>query len=254
MRKSSLLLIAGLVAATGLALAYGSRDVGSNATNNDPPAQQQQQVGQQDMQDMQGQGQGDLAGPGPVDPNQPLPPNHPAINGGMGQAMGQAPQDNVHGGMGSMGNMAPDESEPPALTWKAPASWASAPNPNPMRVATYKIPHAAADKEDTELVVARAGGDVSTNVARWASQFDGSPAPAQTNKTVHGLKVTVVQIEGTFQGGMGPSTGAHPGWAMLGAIVETKGMPYFFKIVGPAATVKAAKAPFDAMIDSFNPS
>ncbi len=250
MRKSTLILIVGLVAATGLALAYGSRDVGSNNASNDPAPVQQQQVAQgQDMQDMQGQG--DFGGgPGPVDSNQPLPPNHPAINGGMGQA----PQDNVHGGggMGAAGMTAPDE--PAALTWKTPASWASAPNPNAMRLATYKLPRAGSDKEDTELVVARAGGDVATNVARWASQFEGSPTPAQTNKNVHGLPVTVVQIEGTFLGGMGPATGSHGGWAMLGAIVETKGTPYFFKIVGPAATVKAAKAGFDTMIDSFTPN
>jgi hypothetical protein len=246
MRKSSLILIVGLVGATGLALVYGSRDVGgSNSASNTPPPPAAEP-------DMQG-AQADMGGPGPVDPNTPLPPNHPAINGATG--MGQPPQDNVHGGLGANagGGMAPDD-EPPALTWKAPAEWSSAPNPNAMRLATYKIPAGGADKESTELVVARAGGDVETNVARWAGQFDGSPAPKETHKAVHDLKVTLVQIEGTYQGGMGPSAGAHAGWAMLGAIVEGKGQPYFFKVIGPAATVHAAQKPFEAMIDGLTPS
>lgn len=185
--------------------------------------------------------------PGAVDPTQPLPPNHPAINGmgnGNAMGMGQAPQDNVHGGGVGGGD------EAAAVKWTAPKEWQSAPNPNQMRLATYKI------KDDTELVVSRAGGDVQQNITRWAGQFDGSPTPKQTTKTVHGLKVTLVQIEGTFQGGMGPQTGSHSGWAMMSAIVETAGSGehYFFKVVGPAATVKAAQKPFETMIDGLTSS
>ena len=116
-----------------------------------------------------------------------------------------------------------DDNEPPALAWKAPAAWAPAPNPNAMRLATYKVPRAGSDKDDTELVVARAGGDIASNIARWAGQFEGAGVPKETTKTVRDLKVTIVSIEGTYQGGMGPSSGAHEGWALLGAIVETKG-------------------------------
>ncbi|HSQ68057.1 MAG TPA: hypothetical protein VLM85_32830 [Polyangiaceae bacterium] len=246
MRKSSIVLVVGLVAATGFALAYGSRDVGAPSASTPPPP-----AAENDMQGVQSDFGG--GGPGPVDSTQPLPPNHPAINGAAG--MGQAPQDNVHGGMGAgMGAAAAEEGEPPALAWKAPADWSPAPNPNAMRLATYKLPHGTADKDETELVVARAGGDVATNIARWAGQFDGSPTPKETHKTIHDLKVTMVQIEGTYQGGMGPSTGAHPGWAMLGAIVETKGESYFFKVIGPGATVHAAQKPFEAMIDGVTPN
>jgi hypothetical protein len=241
MRNSSVVLVVGLVAAGGFALYYGKGAPAPSATT--APA------AQADPQDMQA----DPNAPGPVDPNAPLPPNHPDIRGGaMGAAMGQPPNDSVHAGLGG-GAGAAGEAEPPALTWKAPKDWASAPNPSAMRVATYKVPRAPGATEDTELAVVRAGGDVATNVARWAGQFEGSPAPNETHKKVHDLDVTIVQIEGTYLGGMGPATGSHANWAMLGAIVETKGESYFFKMTGPAATVRAARKPFEAMMDGVAP-
>ncbi len=233
MRKSSLVMALGLAGAVGFALAYGTRDVGAAAQNAPVSTSQSHAL---DMQaDFAEPGSG---GPGPVDTNQALPPNHPAINGGsMGGAMGG----------GAMGGLQPD-TDPVTLAWTAPKEWAAAPNPNPMRLATYKI------SGDTELVVARAGGDVATNVSRWSGQFDGSPAPKQTQKKVQDLDVTVVHFEGTYEGGMGTTAGSHPSWAMLGAIVQTKGESYFFKVIGPAATVKSAEKPFQAMIDGLKPS
>jgi len=222
MQKSTLLLLVGLAAAIGLALTYGSP--GSSAASAPPPPTAQAaspEMGQDMGQEME-QDFGEL------------PPNHPPINMGGG---GVAPDD-----------------LPPALTWKAPADWSTAPNPNPMRLATYKLPRTAADNEETELIIARAGGDVGTNVARWKSQFDGAFTAKEAHKTVHDLKVTIVQIDGTYTGGMGPSGGRHDGWTMLAAIVETKDQPYFFKVIGPSATVHAAQKPFEAMIDRLSPS
>lgn len=152
-------------------------------------------------------------------------------------------------------NMVAPVAEPAALTWKAPATWTSMPNPNTMRVETRKIPRAASDKEDGELSVARAGGDVAGNIARWTGQFEGAFTLKQSNKTVHEMKVTRVEIEGVYAGGMSATAGeGKAGWVMLAAIVESKGQPYFFKVVGPAATVHAAEKSFDAMIDGLTPS
>jgi hypothetical protein len=42
---------------------------------------------------------------------------------------------------------------------------------------------------------------------------------------------------------------------LLGAVVEPKsGSPYFFKVVGPAASVRAAQAGFNAMLDGLSPN
>jgi hypothetical protein len=49
----------------------------------------------------------------------------------------------------------------------------------------------------------------------------------------------------------GGAATSHPKWALLAAIAETSGTPYFFKLTGPLATVKAARPAFDAMIDSL---
>jgi hypothetical protein len=69
--------------------------------------------------------------------------------------------------------------------------------------------------------------------------------------------VTIVHITGTFVGGRGMSStasgGPHAGWTLLAAIVESTGTPYFFKLLGPADQVDAARAAFDRMIDGIAP-
>ena len=123
-----------------------------------------------------------------------------------------------------------------------------------MRLATYKLPRATTDKDEAELIVARAGGDVEGNVKRWIGQFDESYTLRETHKTVKGLKVTIVQIDGTYKDTMSTAPSNHSGWTMLAAIVETTGQSYFFKVIGPAASVGAVVKPFEAMIDGITPA
>jgi hypothetical protein len=157
-----------------------------------------------------------------------------------------------HAGHDTFGK--PAESSPGEIAWDAPASWESAPNPNAMRRATYKIPKAPGDKEDTELTVSLAGGGVEANVQRWAKQFGGAEAKTDPRK-VNGLEVTVVEIKGTFTGGGGMMAGdaeaAKPKQMLLGAIVDAGDTQHFFKMVGPQKTVAAARKDFDAMVRSF---
>lgn len=149
----------------------------------------------------------------------------------------------------------PANHEEDAVTWKVPDKWRTAPNPSTMRLATYKIP-AAAGAEEAEMSVARAGGSVDDNIERWVGQFENAGKEARTVKKVHGVKVTIVELGGTYLGGgtMGGAPASHAGWALLAAIMETSGSPYFFKLTGPAATVKAARPAFDALVDSIAPS
>lgn len=163
-------------------------------------------------------------------------------------------EPHVHGdGTGEPSVEPPPPSDAPAITWKAPAAWKTAPNSSAMRLATYKIAHAAADADDAELSVVRAGGSVDANIARWRDQFEGAAEETRAAKTVRGFSVTVVELRGTFRGGgMGAAVANRPGWSVLGAIVETPEMPYFFKLTGPAATVRSARADFDALVDSLS--
>ena len=207
------------------------------------------------------------AGEEPLDPHGALPPNHPPI-GGMtaphgpmvpDQAGGLPPNHPPVGAMnaahGAMGPTGSDEA--PAIRWQVPGGWVTAPNPNPMRIATYKVPAAARGTDDAEMTVARAGGTTEANIQRWLGQFDDAGPDRRTDTTVRGLKVTIVEVTGTYLGsGMvaGAPPTPHPRWSLLAAIVETSGSPYFFKLVGPEATVHAARAGFDSLVNSCTPS
>lgn len=151
---------------------------------------------------------------------------------------------------GSQGLAADDE--PAAIEWTVPAGWHTMPNASSMRLATYSVPRAAGDPADGDVSVTRAGGDTASNIERWTGQFEGAPAPTPKTHTVHGFEVTIVEIEGTYTNAMAPGAKPQPGWALLAAIVKTPGMPYFFKLTGPAATVHAARAAFTAMIDGIH--
>jgi hypothetical protein len=141
--------------------------------------------------------------------------------------------------------------EPAVIEWTVPPAWHVLPNSSSMRLATYSVPRAAGDPADADVSVTRAGGDTTSNIARWAGQFEGAPAPSPTTHTVRGREITMVQIEGTYTNAMAPGAKPQPGWALLAAIVKTPGMPYFFKMTGPAPTVRAARAAFTAMIDGI---
>lgn len=169
-----------------------------------------------------------------------LPPGHPAMPSGAG-AMG-APG----GGDTAAG--------PEDLAWDAPASWVSAPNPSPMRKATYKIPKVAPDTEDAELAVSSAGGGVDANIKRWEQQLGDAKAKTEA-RTIHGLKVTTVEIKGKIGAGgmMGmPSTAAKDNQMLLGAVVDAGERQHFFKMVGGEKTVTAAKKDFEKLVSSLH--
>lgn len=125
-----------------------------------------------------------------------------------------------------------------------------------MRLATYRVPRADGDKDDAELSVTQAGGSVDANVERWIGQFDaeGQKTAKRTTRKVGSLDVTIVEVQGTYSGGMGKAPAAGEKWALLGAIVGTPGMPHFFKLTGPAKTVLAARGELDALVSSVKPT
>jgi hypothetical protein len=142
------------------------------------------------------------------------------------------------------------------VEWKVPARW-TAGSGSSMRVATYAVP-AAKGAEAGECAVfffgTGQGGSIDANVERWSKQFEGTPAAQRTTATVAGLKVTRAQLAGTYLAPGGPmmqSTGKRPGTRLVGAIVEAPEGNVFFKLTGPAATVAAAQAEFDALVASL---
>jgi len=169
-------------------------------------------------------------------PETALPPNHPPIS-----AKGTDPS-----------SFARDDS-PPALAWSAPPAWETAPNASSIRLATYRMPARKGTTATTELTVTRAGGSTNANLERWVGQFDGAGPDVRTVRTIEGLHVAIVEVSGTYEGGMTKSGAEtpHPGWSLLGAVVETGGPSYFFKMVGPSEAVHAARPEFDALLTSL---
>jgi hypothetical protein len=142
------------------------------------------------------------------------------------------------------------------IQWTVPARWTPGAG-SAMRVATYAVP-AAKGADPGECAVfffgSGQGGGVDENVARWGKQFEGTPAPKQTTATVAGMRVTRAEVAGTYLAPGGPmmqSTGKKTGYRLLGAIVEAPEGNVFFKLTGPAATVSAAQADFDALVASL---
>ena len=189
----------------------------------------------------------------PSENSDTLPPNHPSIGEGTTPAGAALPPDHpaIAGGGSLHGSMASAASEAPAIVWKMPSGWQEQPNPNAMRLATYRAPGGV------EVSVSRAGGSTDANIQRWIAQFDDVGRDARTEKSVHGVHVVAVDVTGTYVGSgmmMGPDSAARPGWAMVGAIVEGQGLPYFFKMMGPAAAVLAAHPAFDRLVDGISPT
>jgi hypothetical protein len=143
------------------------------------------------------------------------------------------------------------------IAWKVPTRWTPG-DGSALRVATYAVP-AATGAEKGECAVfffgPGQGGGVDDNVARWGKQFEGAPAPQRSTQTVAGMHVTRAAVAGTYLAPGGPmmqSTGKKSGYRLLGAIVEAPDGNVFFKLTGPAPTVAAAQADFDALVASIH--
>jgi hypothetical protein len=188
----------------------------------------------------------------PIGNGSPLPPDHPPIgNEALSPGMGLPPN---HPPLGPDAPRSPGvavSDEPSALDWKKPGDWQQVPNPSALRLATYRVPGGA------EMSVARAGGSTEANIQRWLSQFDNAGADTREERTIRGLHVTLVQVAGTYEPSPMMAAAAppeaHPAWALQGAIVETSGSPYFFKLIGPVLAIKSARPSFESLVASLTP-
>lgn len=166
---------------------------------------------------------------------------------------------------------APVADEPAPATHKAgdPVVFTPAPGwvvetpTSKMRVAQYKLPKAAGDPEDAELVVfnfgATGGGSIEANLARWSSQFaqpDGGDSAAlmqRSERKVNGIDVTEVRLSGSYVAETFPGSGERvnkPNFALLAAILDNGDNDYYVKLTGPAATVEQHAAAFREFISN----
>jgi len=151
-----------------------------------------------------------------------------------------------------------------ALTYTAPPTWHTRPPASSMRVAEFVIPKAQGDPEDAELIVyyfgASGGGGVEANIDRWIGQVqqpDGSASKTKAKRaerTVNGLKVTTVDVSGTYTAEMRPGATEHynkPDYRVCAAVIETAQGAYYIKMTGPAKTVGSAQADYEKFLSSL---
>ena len=150
------------------------------------------------------------------------------------------------------------------LKLKAPDGWITERPTSNMRVSQYQLPAAEGDSEPASLVVyyfgAGQGGSVDANLDRWIGQMQSPGGGSSKDKaktdttTVNGLKVTLLDVSGTYAGGdMGGGGGgaqSKPNFRMRAGVIETPKGAYFIKLIGPEKTVARWDQGFQDFIKS----
>jgi hypothetical protein len=145
------------------------------------------------------------------------------------------------------------------VEYSIPPGWIMETPSSGLRRGQYRLPRADGDGEDAELAVfffEGQGGSIQANIKRWIGQFTqeaGEEAQIE-DRTVNGVKVTIVDVSGTYAASSGPMMASgvpKPNFRMLGAIVDTTRGPWFFKLTGPANTVAKWAGSFDEFVGSM---
>jgi hypothetical protein len=150
------------------------------------------------------------------------------------------------------------------LVFSPPSGWTVEKPTSNMRKAQYVLPRAQGDADDATVVVfffgAGGGGGREANLSRWASQFEQPDGSASSNhmkssdRTVNGMKVTDVELSGTYVAETTPGSGERvrkENWRMLASIVDAPAGPYYVKFVGPAGTVTRWESDYETFVDAL---
>lgn len=148
------------------------------------------------------------------------------------------------------------------ITWQPPASWKPETAQRQMRAATYQAPDPNGGEAGECAVFyfgPGEGGDVQSNLRRWIGQFQeaGGKSAEQSaridHQTINGLKVTTVDVSGTYVAGgpMAARKELKPAYRLLGAIVEAPQGNVFFKFTGPAHLVTANENQFASLLQTI---
>ena len=141
---------------------------------------------------------------------------------------------------GDMANTAVPTANGSTLSWTAPADWKPK-APGTVRKGSFAVPGA---EGDADLSITAFDGEVGgelANLNRWRSQIQlpplaaGDVASVTTRLEQNGVTFVVVDF-------VSPS--ANKPARIVGAIVPVNGATWFFKLMGPDATVAAAKPAF----------
>src|ERR1041384_1499238 len=152
-----------------------------------------------------------------------------------------------------------------SLKFTVPPGWIEEERASSMRVAQYRLPSAEGDTETGSVVLyyfgQGQGGSTAANIERWVGQMkqaDGGASKTGAKEErfdVNGLKVTTVDVGGTYVAETTPGSGTFtnkPGYRLLAAVVETPNGSYFVTLVGPEKTVARWNESFLSFLKSFD--
>lgn len=151
------------------------------------------------------------------------------------------------------------------VTFTPPSTWTDN-GPSGMRKAEYSFGPVGQDSEAASVTVfyfgPEQGGTATDNIVRWESQMktsDGSSVSWSSLKsefTVDGMKVSTVEISGTFMASKGGPMSTEKvdkeNFRLLGAVVQGSQGNLFFKLTGPDKTAAAMSEGFVAMIRALH--
>ncbi len=141
----------------------------------------------------------------------------------------------------------------PGALFTLPENWQREAPAQTMRLAQARIPGSAGEAQLTVFYFGPGGGGgVTDNLNRWAGQIEATSPEQRGDFEVGAFKVHTIAVDGTLKPSMmgtGPTT-PQPDSGLLGAVVEGTSGPWFFKVVGPAATLAAEHDAFSAMLRS----
>ncbi len=144
------------------------------------------------------------------------------------------------------------------LAFTLPTAWTRQQPSSSMRAVEAEIPGSAGSGQLAVFFFGPGGGgSVDANLDRWTAQMaEPKSAPVREQFESGDYLVTTIQQTGTLVAstmGTFPTTD-QPGYGLLGAVVEGPGGPWFFKAVGPQATLAEQQTAFRAMLENLSAS
>lgn len=93
------------------------------------------------------------------------------------------------------------------------------------------------------------GGSAKEDVDTWFAQFSGVGVRRDLEtERIGPVKVVYARTEGTFSTGALGESAKRSGYALCGAVLESKNGSVYVRMVGPAATVRGATEAFKKMV------
>ncbi|MGI8604473.1 MAG: hypothetical protein ACR2OZ_15985 [Verrucomicrobiales bacterium] len=147
-----------------------------------------------------------------------------------------------------------------AFKFTPPSPWQVSKSPKPMSQGGFVLP----GKEGVAELEAAfyhfgpgQGGDIEGNIKRWQGMFQADPAPkvAREETAFGDKKATLVVIAGTYKGSsFRPEPSPKPDHTLIAAILPSDRGDVFVRMVGPTASVTAAKEDFKKLLASGAPA